>query len=72
MTKSGLSTFNEGLTDRVDSKGRFIRIDNVVIDDRGDVDIDVVFCHTDLGWDFDDLDFDIYVLQFLAQSDIQR
>jgi hypothetical protein len=32
------------------------------------VDIDVIFCHANLRWNFNDGDLDIDLLQFLAQS----
>ena len=68
MTKCGLRTFHESSADRSNSKGRLVRIDNVEVNDRCDVDVDIVFSHTYLRWDFDDRDFDVDLLQFLAQS----
>ena len=38
------------------------------VDDRGDMNIDIIFGHTHLGRDFDDRDFNVDLLQVLAQS----
>jgi len=68
VTERSLSTFHESSADGTNSKGRFIRIDNVEINDRCDVDVDIVFGHTHLRWDFDDCNFDVDLLDFLTQS----
>lgn len=66
MTQSGLSSFHKGGSDIAYTKGWFIGVDNVVVDDWGDVYVDIVLGHTDLGGDLDDLNLDVDLLQFLA------
>lgn len=68
VAKRGLSPLDQGGTDAADAKGRFVGIDDVVVDDRGDVHVDIVFGHADLRGDFDDGDFDVDLLQSLAQT----
>jgi len=68
MSKGCLGTFNQCLSNRVDTKSCSIWVDNVIVDDRGDVDVDVVLRHTHLRWHLNDLDFDVYVLKSFAQT----
>jgi hypothetical protein len=68
VAERGLSPLHQGGTDAADAKGCFVGVDDVVVDDRGDVHVDIVFGHADLGGDFDDGDFDVDLLQFLAQT----
>jgi hypothetical protein len=70
VAKRGLSPLDQGGTDVADAKGRFVGVDDVVVDDRGNVHVDVVFGHADLGGDFDNGDFDVDLLQFLTQTRI--
>lgn len=67
VTKSSLSTFDKSSADTTDAESCLVRIDNVVVDDRGDVDVDVVFGHTYLRRNFDDGNLDVDLLQFLGQ-----
>jgi hypothetical protein len=69
VTESGLGTFHKSSADRGNSEGSFVRIDNMVINDRSNVAIDVVSSHTGLSWNFNDSNFDVDVLQFFAQSE---
>lgn len=69
MSKSCLSTLNKSSSNITDSKGGLVRIDDMVINDWGDVYVDIVFGHTNLRRDFDDSDLDVNLLQFLTQSD---
>jgi hypothetical protein len=69
VTKRGLRPLDQGGTDVADAKGCFIGVNDVVVDDGGDVHVDVVFGHADLGGDFDDGDFDIDLLQSLTQTE---
>lgn len=59
MAKSGLGAFNKCLADVDDAEGGLVGGDNVVIDDGGKVDGDIVLGHTDLLRDFADLDLDV-------------
>jgi hypothetical protein len=66
MSKRGLSTLHKGSADISDSKSCLIRIDNVEVDDGGNVDVDIIFGHTHLRWNFDDCNFNIDLLQFFT------
>ena len=68
VTERGLRTFHKSSADGTNTKGRLVRVDNVEVDDRRDVHVDIVFGHTHLRRDFDDRDFDVDLLQFLTQS----
>ena len=72
VTESSLSTFHESGADRTNSKSRLVRVDNVEVNDRCDVDVDIVFGHTHLRRDFDDSDLDVDLLHSLTQSNIIR
>lgn len=69
MTEGCLCTFHESSANGTNAKGRFVGVHNMVVNDGCDVNIDVIFGHANLRWDFDDGDFDIDLLQFLAQSE---
>jgi hypothetical protein len=69
VAESSLSTFDKSSANRTNSEGSPIGIDNVEINDRSDVDIDVIFSHTDLRWNFKNSNFDVNLLQSLAQSE---
>lgn len=62
MAESGLCTLHKCGADVADPESGFVGIDDVVVDDRGDVDVDIVFGHTYLRWHFHDGDFDIDLL----------
>lgn len=59
MAKSGLGAFNKRLADVDDTEGGLVGGDDVVVDDGGKMDGDIVLGHTDLLGDFAYLDFDI-------------
>lgn len=67
MAEGGLSALHEGLSDIGDAKGSFVGGDNLVVDDRGQVEGDIVLRHTDLAGHLDDLDFDIDGGKMLTQ-----
>lgn len=49
-----------------DAKGRLVRRGDVVVDDGGQVEGDIVLGHADLARDFDDLDLHIHRREALA------
>lgn len=59
MAESGLGALNEGLADVGDAEGGLMGADDVVVDDRGEVEGDVVLGHADLLGDLDDLNLDV-------------
>lgn len=67
VPKRGLSALDEGLTDVCDTKGSLVRADDVIVDDRGQVQGDVVLGHADLLGDFHDLDLDVDLDDALRQ-----
>ena len=66
MTEGSLRTFDECLVNISNSKGCFVRINDVVVDDRCDMNIDIISGHADLGRHFNNLNPDIYMLQSFA------
>lgn len=62
MTEGGLCTLHKGGADVTDTESGLVGIDDVVVDDWGDMNVDVVFGHTNLRWYFNDGDFDIDLL----------
>jgi hypothetical protein len=67
MTKGRLGTLHESGTHAANAEGCFVGIDDVVVDDRCDVHVDIIFGHTNLSGNFNDGDLDIDLLYFLAQ-----
>lgn len=67
VSKGGLSALNEGLTDVCDTKSSLVRADDVIVDDRGQVQGDIVLGHADLLGDFNDLNLDIDLDNALRQ-----
>lgn len=67
MAEGGLRTLNEGLADVGDAKGGNVRGDDVVVDDRGQAQGDVVLGHADLLGDLCDLDLDVHLEEVLAE-----
>ena len=50
VAQSGLGTLNEGLTNVADAEGGFVWRGDVVVDDGGELKVDVVLGHADLLW----------------------
>ena len=67
MAEGGLCALDEGLADVADAEGGLVRRGDVVVDDRCEVQGDVVLGHADLLRHLDDLDLDIYLDEFLGQ-----
>lgn len=68
VAQGSLSTLDQGLADVGNAKSGLVRADNVVVDDAGEVEVDVVLGHADLLGDFDNLDLDIDLDQALRQG----
>ena len=68
VAESGLRTLDEGLADVADAEGGFVGGGDVVVDDGGEVQGDVVFSHADLLGDLDDLDLDVDLDELLGQG----
>ncbi len=67
VTEGGLGTFDQGLTDVGDTEGSLVRRCDVVVDDRGQVECDIVLGHADLTGNLDDLNLDIDLDESLGQ-----
>ncbi len=50
VAEGRLGAFDEGLADVADAEGGFVRGGDVVVDYRGELEVDVVFGHADLLW----------------------
>lgn len=59
VAEGGLSALNEGLANVGNAKSGLVWADNVVVDDRGQVEIDIVLGHADLLRDFNNLNLDV-------------
>lgn len=68
MSESGLSTLNQGLADVGDAKSSLVRGGDVIVDDGGEVESDIVFSHANLLWHFDNLNLDINLNKALGQG----
>lgn len=67
VAKSGLGTLDKSLTNVCDTESGNVRGDDVVVDDGGEAEGDVVFGHANLLWDFGDLNLDIDLDEVLAE-----
>lgn len=67
MAQSGLGSFNQSLANVGDTKGGLVRADDVVVDDRGEVECDIVLGHADLLRNLDDLNLDVDLDQALGE-----
>lgn len=67
VAQGSLSALDKGLADVGDAEGGLVRADDVVIDDRGQVQGDIVLCHADLLRNLDDLDLDVDLDDALGQ-----
>ena len=68
VAKGGLRALDEGLADVADTEGGFMGRGDVIVDDGGEVQGDVVFSHADLLGDLDDLDLDVDLDELLGQG----
>jgi len=68
VTKGRLGTLHKSGTHAANAECRFVGIDDVVVDDRCDVHVDIIFGHAYLSGNFHDGDLDIDLLYFLAQT----
>lgn len=68
MAQGGLGTLDQGLADVGDSESGLVRADDVVVDDTGEVEVDVVLGHAHLLGDLDDLDLDVDLDKALGQG----
>lgn len=68
VAQGGLGTLDQGLADVGDSEGGLVRADDVVVDDAGEVEVDIVLGHAHLLGDLDDLDLDVDLDKALGQG----
>lgn len=68
LAKRGLSALDKRLSDIGDTERSLVRGDDVVVDNGGQVQRDIVLGHADLAGDLDDLDLDIHGGQTFAQG----
>lgn len=68
MTKGGLGALDQSLADIGDSEGGLVGTDDVVVDDRGKMEGDIVLGHADLLGHLDDLDLDVDLDQALREG----
>ena len=59
MTQSRLGTLDESLLDIGNTEGSLVGRSNLVVNDRGKVQSNVVLGHANLAWNFDDLNLDV-------------
>lgn len=67
MAQCCLGTLDEGLFDVGDAKGGLVRRGDLVVDDGGQGERDVVFGHADLARDLDDLNLDVNSFEVLTE-----
>lgn len=68
MTQSGLSALHESLSDVGDAEGGLVWSGDLVVDDGGQVEGDIVLGHAHLARHFYDLDLDIHGLDTFADG----
>lgn len=68
VAQGGLGALDEGLADVGDAEGSLVGRDDVVVDDAGKVEVDVVLGHANLLGDLDDLDLDVDLDQALGEG----
>lgn len=68
MTKCGLGTLHQGLANVVDAEGSLVGSHDVVVDDRGEAEGDVVLGHANLLGDLCGLNLDIDLDDLLAEG----
>lgn len=68
VAQGGLGTLDQGLADVGDSESGLVRADDVVVDDAGEVEVDIVLGHAHLLGDLDDLDLDVDLDKALGQG----
>lgn len=67
MSQSCLCTFDERLSDVGDTESGLVGRNDVIIDDGGQVEGDVILGHADLSRNLDNLNLDIDLDEFLGQ-----
>jgi hypothetical protein len=67
VTKCCLCTLDESLADIGNAEGGLVRRGDAVVNDRGELQRDVIFGHADLLGNFDDLNFDIDLNKLLGE-----
>jgi hypothetical protein len=68
VTQSSLRALDERLLDVADAEGGLVRRRDAVVNDRRELQRDVVLGHADLLGDFDDLDLDIDLDELLGEG----
>lgn len=68
VAEGGLRALDERLADVADAESGFMGRGDVVVDDGGQVQGDIVFGHADLLGDLDDLDLDVHLDELLGQG----
>lgn len=68
VSQSGLSALDEGLTHVSDAEGCLVRADDMVVNDGGQMQGNVVLGHADLLGDFNDLNLDVDLDNTLRQG----
>ena len=68
VAQRGLGALDEGLADVGDAKGGLVGRDNVVVDDRGEAQGDVVLGHADLFRDLCNLDLNVDLGETLGEG----
>lgn len=67
VAQGGLGALDEGLAQVGDAEGGLVRAGDVVVDDGGEGQVDVVLGHADLLGHLDDLDLDVDLDQALGE-----
>ena len=68
MTQGGLSALDQRLLHVRDTEGSLVGRDDLVVDDRGEVESDIVLGHANLARHLDNLDLDVHGGEALAQQ----
>lgn len=68
MAQGRLGTLDQRLAHIADAECRLVRARNVVVDDAGQVQRDIVLGHTDLARNFDNLDLDVDLDQAFGEG----
>lgn len=68
MSQSGLSALHERRSDVGDAERGLVWGSDLVVDDGGEIESDIVLGHANLARHFDDLDLDIHGLETFADG----